>query len=445
MSPRPRGTVPRWSATNPTLCPAGKGRADPWLPVSALAPPVYITGLGIGLPDRVLANEQIERGMPWLDTSADWIREHTGIRQRHVAAPTQQATDLGYTAAVEALQLARCPPETIDLVLLATNTAHLVYPAGAALIQDQFRTAAGKPAMLRATAFDMQQGCASFVGAIAVAAAMLRSGTCDRILVVGADIGTRMVDWSERNAVLLGDGAAACVMSRELPEPRGQVPALEVLATFMRTIPDRDSISQRGVLDTRNDPFQHMEYGASLPGRVCRDSLYARLATPESAAEQYRLFRMDGHKVYRFVRRTVPAIGYVEVMQRAGLVPKDLPADARGETLDAVAHQVDRFVPHGANMFLNQELADQMRIPYERMAITLQDYANTSAASVGLTLHRLLRREVRYGTIAKRDPQGNITVPERTIAVDPVRAGQVALLLSFGAGTSWNYVVTRAV
>ena len=96
-------------------------------------------------------------------------------------------------------------------------------------------------------------------------------------------------------------------------------------------------------------------------------------------------------------------------------------------------------------MFLNQELADQMRIPYENMAITLPEYGNTSAASVGLTLHSLLRGPVEYGTVAKRGPNGSVTIPERAVRVDPLRPGHVALLLSFGAGASWNYVVTRAL
>ena len=413
-----------------------------------LGVPVFITGLGIGVPERVLSNEQIEGDMPWLETSADWIREHTGIRQRHVAAPGQNATDLGYVAAVEALEHAGCPPQDIDLVVFATNTAHFVYPAGAALIQERFRANAGNGepcAMSRASALDVQQGCASFVGAIAIGTAMIRGGDCQRVLVIGADVASRMVDWTDRSAVLLGDGAAACVLSREVPKPRGGLPALEVLATFMRTVPDPDSISQRGVLDSRNDPFQHIEYAATIPGRVTRESLYARLAKPDSDAERHRHFRMDGPKVYRFVRRTVATIGYVEVLQRAGLLPDCPTLGSSGDLVERAAQVVDRFVPHGANMFLNQELADQMRIPYENMAITLPEYGNTSAASVGLTLHSLLRGPVEYGTVAKRGPNGSVTIPERAVRVDPLRPGHVALLLSFGAGASWNYVVTRAL
>lgn len=403
-----------------------------------------MTGLGICVPDRVLSNEQIEKGMPWLDTSADWIREHTGIRQRHVAEPDQHVSDLGYGAAREALEQARCEPGEIDLVLLATNTAHFVYPAGAALIQGRFREP-GSGSMSHAGALDLQQGCASFVGAIALASGLLRGGEFRRILVVGADIGTRMVDWSERNAVLLGDGATACVLSRDPPEPGGALPALEVLASFLRTSPDPESIQQRGVLDVRNDPFQHIAHAQTLRGPVDRERLYARLAEHGSEAERYRHFHMDGSKVYRFVRRTVAASGFLEVMERAGLLPEASAGESTEARRERAAGRVDRFVSHGANMFLNQELADQLGIPYERMALTLPEFANTSAASVGLTLHRLMRGPVSYGTIAKRDPTGAVTVPERTISVPPLASGHVALLLSFGAGTSWNYVVTRAL
>ena len=422
--------------------------------------PVYITGVGASLPARTLTNEQIAAGMPWLDVSADWVREHTGIRSRHVAAPDQHATDLGYEAARQALARAGCDPDDIDLVLLATNTAEFVYPAGAALIQERLAGECSKfSRMARAAALDLQQGCASFVAGIALAAGMIQSGNCQRTLVIGADVATRMVDWTDRSAVLLGDGASACVLSRDRPAPTAGQPGLEVAASFMRTIPDRESIFQRGVLDPRNDPFQHMEYAAQIRGRVTRRALYSRFTPPAGNDEVSRFFQMDGRKVYRFVRRTVAASGYLEVMRRAGLVTDaenerieqhlraDSPAlaDLSDEFLARLASRIDRFIPHGANMVLDQELADQMQIPYERMALTLAEHGNTSAASVGITLERLLRGEVSFSTIAKRDAQGVITKPARDVVVGPLERGHTALMLAFGAGTSWNYVVARAV
>jgi len=419
--------------------------------------PVYITGVAAALPERKLTNEQLVAGMPWLDVSADWVREHTGIAQRHVAAPGEQATDLGGRAAVAALERARCHADAIDLVLLATNTPQFVFPAGAAMIQERLiADSAGRARMARAAALDLQQGCASFVAGIILGAGMIQSGSCRRVLVVGADVATRMLDWTDRNSILLGDGAAACVLADELPEHRA-MPALEILASFMRTIPDQDSIFQRSHLDPRNDPFAHMQFAAAIGGRVTRQRLYARMAAPEPAwADTF--FHMDGRKVYRFVRRVVTESGYLEVLRRAGLVSAaevtQLEADAGADTfktaasaalLSTIGSRIDRFVPHGANLVLDQELADQMHIPNERMAVTLQEHGNTSTASVGIALACTLQGNIRYATIAHRSADGKLVKQPRDVVVEPLRAGHVALLLSFGAGTSWNYVVARAV
>lgn len=418
-----------------------------------MQPATYITGVGAALPERVLGNLELTQRMPWLDVSPDWIAEHTGIEQRHVAAPGQQAVDLALPAALQALQQAQCDVDEIDLVLLATNSSEFVYPAGAALLQEHLAAATGRP-MAKAAALDLQQGCASFVAAIVLATSMVQSGHCQRVLVTGAEVVTRMLDWSEKNCVLLGDGACACVVSSELP-PAPRPLALQVLGSFLRTIPDRESIYQHGVLDPRNDPIQHIDYAERQGGRLRGGDLYARLQPTGRSG----LFHMDGRKVYRFVRRMVASSGYLEVMNRSGLadaeeqgrIAEHLAAEATclsalGDPfLDRLGAKVDRLVVHGANMVLDQELADQMHIPYERMALALQDTGNTSAASVGIALARLMAGELRYATIAKRDASGQIQKPAQQVRVMPLQSGMTALLLSFGAGTSWNYVMTRAV
>ncbi len=419
--------------------------------------PVFITGVGAELPDRILTNEQLVAGMPWLDVNPQWIADHTGIRQRHVVRPEDDATDLGCRAAFRAIERSGCDPAGIDLVLLATNTARLVYPAGAALIQQRLGASLpGGKALARAAAIDLQQGCASFVAGIALATAMLQSGAGQRALVVGADTASRMVDWTDRNAMLLGDGACACVLERALPAAAARPLAFEVLGTFLRTIPDAESIVQHGVLDAGNDPFRHIERGRRFGAALTREQMYADV-TP--ASDRSRFFAMQGRNVYRFVRRHVAATGFLEVLCRSGLVRADERArvdafvrseptclDGLGEDLlMALGGRIDRFVPHGANMVLDQELADQMRIPYERMAVALQDTGNTSAASVGLALARALQGDIRYATVAKRDAAGVITRPSRNIVVEPLQRGHHVLMLSFGAGASWNYVVARAV
>jgi len=415
--------------------------------------PVYITAVGSALPSRTLSNEQIVAGMPWLDVSAEWVREHTGIRQRHVAQPGEWATDLGLRAACQALERTPAGGPDTDLILLATNTAQYVYPAGAAMIQEALLRQGH--AMGRAAAMDLQQGCASFVAGIILAAAMIQGGNCRQVLVVGADVATRMVDWTDRSSVLLGDGAAACVVSDRRPVAGSATPALQILGSFMRTAPDRDSIFQRGGLVERNDPFEHIDFAAGRREFTTREQLQDRLDASARAGEDH-YFHMDGRKVYKFVRRTVPGSGYFEVLLRAGLIDDaEFARLASGHTGQdpigdqalraAVGRRIDRFIPHGANMMLNQELADQMHIPYERMALTLQEHGNTSAASVGIALDRILHGSIRYETIAKRDGEGKLTRPAQQVVVEPLRAGHSALLLSFGAGTSWNYVATRAV
>ncbi len=395
--------------------------------------------------------------MPWLQTSAQWIAEHTGIRKRHVARKDQSAVDIGFLAAREALELSGLEPEAIDLVLLATNTSDQVYPAGAGLIQLAFGgDASGQLRMKRAGALDVQQGCSSFLGAIGMAAGMLRGGAFERILVVGADVATRMVDWTDRNAILLGDAATACVLEAG-DEPRGlKMPAFEVLSHFMRTDASKSAaIAQHGVLNTANHPFDHL--GRKIEaGEGMRAQLYGPDFFGSLSEEEHRFFRMDGRQVYRFAKGVVPRQGYLEVLRRAGLVD-DLPErfrdvesvddvrerEARVELCKYLASKVDMFVPHSANLSLNQEIADEMEIPWERMYVTLNKYGNTSAASVGISLYEALRQDSCYTSLTKRDGTGSIKVQGREIRVAPLEKGHVALLVSFGAGNSWNYIAVR--
>lgn len=419
---------------------------------------IWMRGLGIYLPDSSLTNEEIEAGMPWLKTSAQWIAEHTGIRKRHVARKDQTAVDIGLLAAREAVQLADVDPATIDLVLLATNTSEQVYPAGAGLIQQGFGTdAAGHLVMRNAGALDIQQGCASFLGAIGMATGMLRGGHFERILVVGADVATRMVDWTDRNAILLGDAAAAVVLEAAPQAPSGlKVAPIELLAHFMRTDATKSwAISQLGVLNNANDPFDHLGRDVQ-PGEDVRAQLYGPDYFGSLHDEGHRFFRMEGRQVYRFAKGIVARQGYLEVLRKAGLLP-DLPErfedvvsvddvkerGLRAELCDYLASKVDMLIPHSANLSLNQEIADEMRVPWELMYVTLNKYGNTSAASVGLSLYEALRQESCYTSLTKRDGAGNIKVQGREIRVPPIAEGQVAVLLSFGAGNSWNYLAIR--
>ena len=421
-----------------------------------------MTGLGICVPEFSLSNEEIEKGMPWLDTSSRWIEEHTGIRRRHIADSNQHATDLGFRAAQEALRLSGLQPEDIDLVLLATNTSKYIYPAGAARIQQAFgEDEHGRLRMFKAGALDIQQGCASFLGGMSIANGLIRSGMHKNILLVGADVASRMVDWTDRDAILLGDGATAAILTGTEPTNELEMPTLEILGHFMRTDPRiADAISQCGPLNTANHPSDHMnrELDLSEGSPTPRQQLYGSDFFGSMDDERHRFFRMDGRQVYRFVKRTLPRQGYLEVLRDAGLLceaPSELgldqiesledvtDRDQRNEIVAFLSSKIDLFVPHGANLSLNEELAEQMRIPNERMYITLNKYGNTSAASVGLSLYEALRHESRYTTITKRNARDEVRTGGREVVVPTLDAGQTALLLSFGTGASWNYVAIR--
>ncbi len=421
--------------------------------------PVWIRGLGVYIPEDSLTNEELAEGMPWLDTSPQWISEHTGIRARRVARKDQDTTDLGYLASKEAVELSGIDPSEIDLILLATNTNRQIYPAGAARIQAAFgKNEDRNLVMRRAGALDLQQGCASFLGGIGLAGGLLRSGAFSNILVVGADIASRMVDWTDRDSILLGDAAAACVMSSGPPPSGGGLPPLELLGHFMRTDPiGADAISQEGPLDPSNHPRSHFGKSIDMSLSNRRKQLYPVGAFGGLEDGEHCFFRMDGRQVYRFVKRTVPRQGYLEVMRAAGLCADEPEAYRAFESLEDVkdrglraeiagwlASKIDLFVPHSANLSLNQELCEELGLPFDRMYVTLHKYANTSAASVGLSLYEALRGDGEYRTLTKRDGQGEITVPSRVIRPRRLVSGQTALLLSFGAGNSWNYLVVKA-
>lgn len=434
--------------------------------------PAWITGLAVDLPERVLTNAEIERGMPWLETSAQWIEEHVGIRERRIAAPDQFATDLALAAARRTLEQAGIDPGEIDMVLHATNTPEESFPAGAARIQTGFGVDEhGRLRMHRAGCLDVQQGCAGFLGALRIACGLVASGEVDDVLVTGADVTTRAVDWADRSTcILFGDaGCAALVTSRE-PGSTGSGAWLRYLAGHMQTDGSMaDSIVRKSLLPQHNSPFRHLEAArraANGHAHVDPDGTIATLphlkapATTRPASllaeSESPFITMNGRDVYRFVKRTLVRNGYVDVMRRAGLLTEadepaldqierleELPRARRVELLETMAARVHCLIPHNANLNLNLELAEQMRIPLERTYLNIARYGNTSAPSIGIAMYEALHTPARYQTLPRRDEQGEIAIPARDVVVPPLIEGQVAVLLSFGAGNSWNYVVVR--
>ncbi|MDF1585395.1 beta-ketoacyl-ACP synthase III [Marinimicrococcus flavescens] len=285
-----------------------------------------VCGVGAYLPSRVVSNEELAQTV---DTSDAWIRERTGIRQRHIAAEGELTSDLAAAAARNALERAGMDASEIDLLLVATSTPDNTFPATATAVQR-------KLGMGQATAFDLQAVCAGFAYGLATADNFIRAGQARRVLLIGAETFSRLLDWSDRSTcVLFGDGAGAIVLRAE--ERRG-------------------GPGERGVLATR--------LGAD--GRQY-ESLYVD-GGPSSTGTTGHL-RMNGREVFRH------AVTRLASCAQEVLAAADLDIGA-----------VDLLVPHQANLRIIDAVGQRLGIAGERVVTTVDRHANTSAASIPLAL-----------------------------------------------------------
>ena len=284
-----------------------------------------VRGIGHYLPERVIENAEFEAT---LDTSDAWIRSRSGIERRHFAADDETTSTLATRAARAALDAAGCAPDDIDAIVLATSTAELTFPSAATMVQAELE-------MTRGFAFDIQAVCAGFVYALSTANAMILSGQARRVLVIGAETFSRLMDWTDRTTcVLFGDGAGALV----LEAAQGQGSALDrgILATDLNS-------------DGRHKELLYVDGGVST-GEVGK-------------------LRMKGKEVFRHAVEKLSETAET-ALARAGLTTGD----------------VDWIVPHQANIRIIQGTAKKMGVPLERVVITVQDHGNTSAASIPLAL-----------------------------------------------------------
>jgi 3-oxoacyl-[acyl-carrier-protein] synthase-3 len=318
-----------------------------------------IEGTGSALPQAVLTNADLALK---LDTSDAWIRERTGIRQRHVAAPGETTADLAAAAAARALEAAGLGPEAIDLVIVATATPARTFPATAATVQ-------GRLGITRGAAFDVAAVCSGFVYALTVADAMLRTGQGSRALVIGAETFSRILDWEDRaTAVLFGDGAGAVVLG--LAPGRGDTG-------------DRGLLRARLRADGRREELLYVDGGPGSTGTVGH-------------------LRMAGREVFRHAVTHLAEVTH-ELLDELGLTAAD----------------VDWIVPHQANLRIIEATAERIGVPMERVVVTLEGHANTSAASVPLALDAAMR-------------DGRI------------RPGQLLLVEAMGGGFTWGAAAIRA-
>lgn len=284
-----------------------------------------ISGTGSYLPERIMTNAELE-GM--VETSDEWIRDRTGIRERHIAAADETTCDLAEHAARAAIDAAGCQPTDIDLIIVATTTPDRVFPATACLLQARL-------GIHGCAAFDVQAVCTGFVYGLGIADRFIRTGGATRALVVGAETISRLIDWTDRGTcVLFGDGAGAVVLERS---------------------------SEAGIHSTHlHADGRHADL-LHVPGRKSPGDPDAPGTGP--------FVEMKGNEVFRVATNTLGRI-VDETLAANGLEKRD----------------IDWLVPHQANIRIISATAKKLQLPMDRVIVTVEHHGNTSAASIPLAL-----------------------------------------------------------
>ncbi len=316
-----------------------------------------VLGTGSALPRRALGNDELAR---MVDTSDEWIVDRTGIRNRYVAAPDETTASLATDSAKRALEAAGIDARSIDLIVLATATPDQTFPATATIVQDRLGCNGG-------IAFDVAAVCSGFLYALAVADSMLVAGSANRALVIGSETFSRILDWEDRSTcVLFGDGAGAIVLEAR----------------------DESSNTPRGVLATKlhadgaHNQLLYVDGGPSTTGTVGK-------------------LRMKGREVFRHAVTNLTSVMF-EVLEAAGVRIED----------------IDWLVPHQANARILEATARKLGLSPDQVVITIDQHANTSAASVPLALDTAIR-------------DGRI------------KPGQLVMLEAMGGGFTWGASLIR--
>ena len=316
-----------------------------------------VRGVGHYLPDRVVPNAEFEN---LIETSDEWIRTRSGIERRHFAAEGQQTSDLGLRAAQAALADAGLEAGEIDAIIVATSTADLTFPSVATMIQSGL-------GLSRGFAFDVQAVCAGFVYALTTANALILAGQAQRVLVIGAETFSRLMDWTDRSTcVLFGDGAGALVLEGQTGD---------------------GTSGDRGILST----------DLNSDGRF-KDILYVNGGVSTGVTGH---LRMEGKEVFRHAVEKLAETAHT-ALGKIGLSGGD----------------VDWIVPHQANIRIIEATAKRMKVPMERVVVTVQDHGNTSAASIPLAL-----------SVGKQRGQ--------------IKTGDLVVTEAIGGGLAWGAVVLR--
>ena len=296
---------------------------------------VGILGVGTFAPEEVLSNKDLEK---IVETSDEWITERTGIRERRISRPDVPTSELAAHAAANALQNAGLSIDDIDLIVVGTSSPDMFYPSVGCLVQTRLG------ATRKIAAFDVQAGCSGYSYGVIVATQFIRTGMYKKILVIGADEISKMLNWKDRNTcVLFGDGAGAVVLG-EVPAPYG------ILGCFM------------GADGTGGELLKFPAGGTRFP------------ATEETVRQNLHSVHMEGNEVFKFAVRVMGEAA-VKALEDAGLKESD----------------IDWLIPHQANMRIIQSAAKRLKMPMEKVVINLDKYGNTSSASIPLALEEAVR------------------------------------------------------
>lgn len=321
-----------------------------------------ILGTGRAVPARVLTNEDLER---MVDTSDEWITTRTGIKRRHIAAPEEALSDLAVPAAEQALEMAGVDGSEVDLIICGTVTADMTFPAAATQIQDRIGARG-------AAAFDVSAACTGFVYGLSIAQQFLENGGARTALIIGGEVLSKFVDWTDRSTcVLFGDGAGAVVVRAEEDDGRG------VLGTVLHSDGALGDLIYRPGGGSKHPPSKELD------------------------ASNLNFIKMRGNETFRVAVRSMAAVSG-EMLAKAGLAAED----------------VRWFIPHQANLRIIDAVRERLEVPEERVYVNVQEYGNTSAASIPIALDELNR-------------DGKLV------------AGDVVLFTAFGSGLTWGAGAVR--
>ena len=322
---------------------------------------VVIRSIGVHIPERRMTNDDLSTTV---ETTDEWIRSHTGIGARHIAADGSQTSDLAADAALSALKKAGIGPKELDFIIVATVTPdYFGFPSTACLVQDKIGAHG-------CAAFDVGAGCTGFIYSLQIATGMLQSGQGKHALVIGADTLTRVTDWSDRaTCVLFGDGAGAVVLSKIEESGRG----------ILKSILGADGGGSKDLVLTQQERVKTFETPMPVPP----------------------VLSMNGKNVYNFAVKSITVL--IERIIHASVYSLD---------------EIKWIVPHQANARIVQAAAKRLGIPEERFFMNMEEYANTSAASIPIALYEMEQKGL-------------------------LKKGELIMLVGFGAGLTYGATVIR--